>query len=208
MKTVNVEVTAPKFRNVSFRIEGSAPLVINHFSQKAQQQIHGAQEAGSTGKKNKGRTPKDFKKNYEQACYKNDGWYGIPAGAFRNAMVSACKLVGYTMTRAKLSVFIEADGFDEQDVTPLVRITKGEPQYFESYVRNETGVIDLRARPMWETGWEANVRVRYDADQFTLKDITNLMTRVGSQVGLCEGRPDSKRSCGMGWGLFNVKGDK
>ena len=108
------------------------------------------------------------------------------------------------MTLAKLSVFIEADGFDADDNTPLIKIIKGDPQYSESVVRNETGVIDLRARPLWKPGWEAQVKVRYDADQFTTNDIANLMLRVGCQVGIGEGRPDSKKSTGMGWGLFEV----
>jgi len=29
--------------------------------------------------------------------------------------------------------------------------------------------------------------------------------RVGQQVGICEGRPDSKNSAGMGWGLFTLE---
>ena len=84
-----------------------------------------------------------------------EGWDGIPATAFRNAMVSACRVAGFPMTRAKLSVFIEAAGYDRETFDPLVRITKGSPRYHEAPVRNSTGVVDLRARPLWEDGWEA-----------------------------------------------------
>ena len=87
---------------------------------------------------------------------------------------------------------------------PLVKITKGEPEYIEHYARNETGVIDLRARALFKAGWEAEVKIRFDADQFTSKDVANLLARVGLQVGVGEGRPDSKKSCGMGWGLFEI----
>jgi hypothetical protein len=31
------------------------------------------------------------------------------------------------------------------------------------------------------------------------------MHRVGAQVGIGEGRPDSKNSTGMGWGTFEIK---
>jgi hypothetical protein len=31
------------------------------------------------------------------------------------------------------------------------------------------------------------------------------MARVGLQVGIGEGRPDSKNSAGMGWGLFTIE---
>jgi hypothetical protein len=39
---------------------------------------------------------------------------------------------------------------------------------------------------------------------FSLDDISNLLMRVGLQVGLGEGRPDSKKSAGMGWGTFEI----
>ena len=92
--------------------------------------------------------------------------------------------------------------------TPLVEITKGEPQYFETYVRLATGVCDLRARPMWAPGWEAIVRVRFDADMFKLEDVANLIMRVGQQVGIGEGRPDSPNSTGQGFGLFDLVGQE
>lgn len=62
------------------------------------------------------------------------------------------------MTIAKMTVFCQADGYDAVDHTPLVRITKGEPEYAEHPVRPETGGMDIRPRPMWAPGWEAVVR--------------------------------------------------
>ena len=110
------------------------------------------------------------------------------------------------MTRAKLAVFCEPDGFDREDGTPLVKFTKGKPKYSEMPVRlKKSGSMDIRPRPLWSPGWELTVRIKYDADQFTLNDIANLLLRVGVQVGIGEGRPDSKDSCGMGWGLFRFK---
>jgi hypothetical protein len=117
-------------------------------------------------------------------------------------MISACRVVGFKMTHAKLSVFVEPDGFDADDGTPLVRIY-GEPMVHEGLVRNATGVADVRWRPMWRQ-WHAFVRVVYDADQFTLEDVSNLLARAGMQVGIGEGRPDSKMSAGMGWGTFRI----
>lgn len=206
-KKAGVNIPPPNFEWMDVGIRGDAPYVQNRFSAKARTQMHDTQAAGSTAKgKAKVREAKDFKACYEGAKHKSaDGWCGIPASSFRNAMISACRIVGFTMTRAKLAVFVEADGFCSEDGTPLVKITKGKPKYFETPVRNETGVVDLRARPMWEPGWEASVRIRYDADMFTSDDVMNLMHRVGAQVGLGEGRPDSKKSCGMGWGTFALR---
>jgi hypothetical protein len=203
-----VTIQAPNFQTISFTIIGNAQYVQNKFSQKARQQMKEKQEAGSTGKKGKQREAKDFQLLYEQSLHRSqEGWCGIPAPSFRNALISACKIVGFHMTKAKLSLFTMADGFDLDDGTPLVKITKGEPHYFESLVRLETGVADIRPRGAWFPGWEAEVRMRFDADQFTPNDVLNLMTRVGLQVGIGEGRPDSKSSNGMGWGTFDVSTD-
>jgi hypothetical protein len=200
-----VTIQAPNIQEAIFRIRGTAPYVQNKFSAKAREQMHATQEKGHVAKKGARREAKDFQLMYEQALHKGpDGWYGIPAPAFRNGLISACRLVGFVMTRAKLSLFIKPDGFDEDDMSPLVRIIKGEPKYFESAVRLESGVIDLHARPMWDAGWEADVKINFDADQFALQDVANLLTRVGLQVGVGEGRPDSKKSAGLGWGTFEI----
>jgi len=200
-----VVIRAPDIRAVEVRIRGTSPYVQNRFSAKAQEMMREKQEAGSTSKKGSARTPKDFKALYEGAMHKStEGWHGIPAPAFRNALISACRLAGFAMTRAKLSVFVDADGYDVVDGTPLVKITKGTPKYSELPARNETGVVDIRPRPMWEPGWEATVRIKYDSEQFTLEDVVNLMLRAGQQVGIGEGRHDSPRSCGMGWGCFDI----
>jgi len=203
-----VVVTPPKLRELRFPIAGIAPYVQHKFSAKAKAMMRAKQEAGSTGKKGKQREAKDFDAAYKGAMHiSEEGWHGIPASAFRAAMISACRLIGFRMTLAKLCVSVIADGFDADDNTPLVKITKGEPHYNELHVRLETGVADIRPRPMWNPGWEAVVRIMFDADQFTPTDVTNLLARVGLQVGIGEGRPDSKKSAGMGWGLFKIVGE-
>ena len=59
-------------------------------------------------------------------------------------------------------------------------------------------------RPMWREGWTAVLRIRFDADILSPADVANLIMRVGEQVGIGEGRPDSKMSCGVGWGTFEI----
>jgi len=199
-----VSIAPPNFQTAVFKIRGTAPYVQNKFSQKAREMMRETQEGGSTNRKGKKKEAKNFQETYEQAKHiSHDGWCGIPAPSFRNAMISACRIVGFKMTHAKLSVFVEPDGFDSDDGTPLVKIIEGEPRVHEGRVVVGMGVADIRWRPMWET-WAAIVRIRFDADQFTLEDVSNLLSRVGMQVGIGEGRPDSKTSAGMGWGTFEI----
>lgn len=205
--TKALEIKAPRFEIIELRIEGTAPLVQHKFSAKARNQIIATQQAGSQAKGKKVREPKDFDAVYEGAKHiSTEGWCGIPAGAFRNAMISACRTVGYKMTHAKLAAFVLADGYEADDGTPLIRI-HGEPERHTTYARNDNGSVDIRVRPMWKA-WHAIVRVRYDGDMFTAADVANLMMRVGMQVGIGEGRPDSKNSAGMGWGLFEIANEE
>ena len=207
IKQTEVTIKAPNFKTAVFNIIGKTPLVMNKFSQKAREQMKTKQEAGTQTKKGKAREPKDFNACYEGAFHKSaEGWVGMPSAAFRKAMISACRLVGFKMTISKLALFIEADGIDKDEGVPLVRI-EGNPRPLEMAVRNETGVADIRIRPLFEK-WSTVLQVRFDADIFTETDIANLLMRAGLQVGIGEGRPDSKRSAGMGWGTFELGGPK
>jgi hypothetical protein len=196
-------ITRPNIRVYKIPIVGTAPLVMNRFNGRTRQLIKETQQAGSQAKSKRKRDPKDFDALYEGAIHRStEGWYGFPAAGFRAAMIDACRLVGFKMTVGKLAIFVRADGWEE-DGTALVRI-EGEPHYFESVVRNESGVIDIRARPKFAPGWGATVQVEADGDQFSMADVANLLSRAGAQCGIGEGRHNSKNSFGQGWGTFAI----
>jgi hypothetical protein len=207
-KNVGVTIKAPAFQTAVFELIGTAPLVIHRFSAKTKLQMKQKMETGKSASSKKDRTAKDTDELYDEAKYvSKEGWEGFHAAAMRNAMISACRLVSFKMTLAKLSVFIEADGWDkEEPQIPLVKII-GKSEKLESIANVETGQPYVCVRAIYHN-WRANVKIRWDADQFTIQDISNLVSRVGMQVGLCEGRPDSKNSAGMGWGLFKLGGSE
>lgn len=201
-----ITITPPNLQTLGLRIVGVAPYMQAKFSEKTRQAMMAKQAAGSVAKKGTKRDARDFNADFQAAQHRaSDGWAGIPAAALRNACIDACRMVGFQMTRAKMSVFVEPDGFDVADGTPLVRLDAGEPERSDMATRNATGVVDIRVRPMWRE-WAANVRLTFDADQFTAEDVTNLLARAGLQVGIGEGRPFSKSSAGLGFGLFRVEG--
>lgn len=197
-----ITIKAPNFETLAIKIRGTAPFCQARFSKKAELM---ANMQDTTKKSKKDRVARDYDKDMRDSLHiSTDGWYGIPASSFRNASIDACRMVGYAMTRAKMSVFIEADGFDVHEGQPLVRLIAGEPERSDMPVHNTSGGIDIRCRPMWRE-WAAVVRVRFDADQFKRSDIVNLIARAGMQVGIGEGRPFSKKSAGMGFGMFDIE---
>jgi hypothetical protein len=179
---------------------------MNKMSSLNRQKMMDAQMKGSQNKKGVKREPKDFDAVYKGAMHISEkgGWYGIPASALRTGMVDGCRLVGFRMTIAKLSVFVEADGFDIDDGQPLVKLTVGKPVRKDHAVKLANGSTDILARPFFFP-WEAQPTLTWDADQFSAADVVNLLARVGGQVGVGAGRPNSKNSTGMGWGTFRVK---
>lgn len=203
IKTEQVQISAPDFGIIEAIIVGTAPLVIERFSKKAE--LMAKMQQGTVAKSKIVRPPRDYERDAEEARYRHpDGWEGANAAAFRAGMISACRLVGFKMTLAKLSVFIEADGFDKIDGLPLVRIY-GDSVAFQAHTRNATGVVDVRSRPQYRD-WACKLRVKFDQSQFSTNDVFNLISRVGVQVGIGAGRPDSKSSAGCGWGTFRLAG--
>lgn len=207
-QTQSVQITPPNIQTAIFTIEGTAPLVIHRFSAKAKNGMLDTMKAGSTARKGKKREPLDVENTFNDARYISpEGWDGFNVAAVRAAIISACRLVGFKMTIAKLSVFVEADGRDKiEPEFGLIRIY-GKARCLESIARVETGSAYVTIRPCYDE-WKAKIRIRFDGDQFTIQDVSNLLSRVGAQVGLGEGRPDSKNSTGMGWGTFRIVNDE
>lgn len=200
-----VLIREPKLKVAEFTIQGTAPLVVHRFAAKIKQQMKQKMEEGKSASSKKNREAKSTDTSFQEARYiSKEGWDGFHAGAVRNALISACRLVNYKMTLAKLSVFVLQDGWDkEEPQIPLIRILNAKAQKQEDMGRVANGQPYVTVRAAYHN-WSAKVRIRFDEDQFSLDDISNLLMRVGMQVGLGEGRPDSKNSCGMGWGTFEL----
>lgn len=196
-------ISAPNFRLLRLQIIGTAPFLQNAFSEKALRKLMDTMQAGSTSKKGGPRDKRDFEADYLAARHiSEEGWSGVPASSFRNASVDACRAAGFQMTHARMAIFVKPDGIDKLDGQPLVRIN-GDYERSIMAVRNASGVVDLRARPLWRK-WDIDLVVDFDADMFSALDVVNLLNRAGRQVGIGEGRPFSKKSNGMGFGTFRI----
>jgi len=208
VEQAEIVIKAPNFKVLECTIVGTAPFVSNNFAQEAIDQMKADMEAGAKSKQARGkREPKDFEAGYRGSLHvAEDGWFGLSAGALRAALIRACSMCGVEMTKAKQCFFVLADGYEKVRGVPLVKITKGKPERFDAYVRNANGSPDIRARARWAAGWEAKLRVRYDADMFGQDMVANLIQRAGISVGIGAGRPFSTMSAGCGWGTFEIQG--
>ena len=204
-KEETLTISPPRFRTIEVTLVGTAPLMQARFSAKAMQAMKSKMELGSQAKKGGKREARDFDEDFRQAMHvSSDGWIGVPAAAIRNACIDACRMCGFKMTHAKMSVFVECDGLDKVDGMPLVKLDAPDPERVDMATRNATGVADIRVRPMWRQ-WKLPIRVRFDEDQFGAQDVVNLLARAGEQVGIGEGRPFSKSSNGIGFGTFRIE---
>lgn len=205
----SIVIERAQITRVELPVVGTAPLVINKFSAKAKAQIMATMATPAAAKKAKtARPPRDYDADFKGAQHVSvAGWCGFSAGAIRSAMVDACRSAGVPMTRAKQAVFIVADGYDVEDGVGLVRILSAKPpERTDLPVRNDNGSIDIRVRPMWRE-WSAVITVEFDASIIDASSVAALLDRAGRQVGVGEGRPYSKDSCGMGWGTFRLVAD-
>jgi len=205
-QTKEVEVKAtikpPSMAVLEIAIRGIEPLVIARFSKKGE--LMAKMSEGGAAKNKKERKARDYDQEAQEAKHiAVEGWEGIAASAFRAGLISVCRLVNFKMTMAKMAIFVVSDGYDREEQTPLVRIYGPGATTYTAHTRNSTGVVDVRSRPMY-TKWGCVLRVRFDQDQFSAQDVLNLIARVGLQNGIGEGRPNSKVSAGLGYGLFQV----
>jgi len=206
---VSVTVQPINMAEIRLKIRGLSPLVMNAFSEKATRQMMEQMSTPQAKKKAKSeRKPRDYEAEHLGAHhFATEGWVGIPCNGFRACAIESCRLAGVMMTRAKQALFMVADGWDRVDGQGLVKLDDmGEPpEKTIMHVRLESGVVSLACRPMWRK-WQATITVRYDADWISVENVINLFNRGGQQVGLCEGRPGSPNSYGMGWGTFAIVG--
>lgn len=183
-----------KLTVVEVPIDGVTPLIVHQWSEKAKQQMLDKQMK----KANKAKEAKDPEQCYHDSLYiSTEGWYGVPVGGLKAALVGACRFVdGLPMTIAKRGFFVLADGRSTRG-QDLIRIN-GEPNMREDMVRLDTGVADIRYRGEFKV-WSASVRIQFVASMFTEEQVVNLLEIAGVVEGMCEHRPSSPK---------NATGDK
>lgn len=176
-------------------IRGLSPLIMHAWSEKALQMMREKQAGNRSRKKLDPKVPED---EAEAATYRlPDGRPGMPATAFKSAIVGASRLYdGLTLVETKQLLFVEGEGPDQ-----LVAIEG------DSYIREDTprigmGTTDLRYRPCFPE-WSADLRVTFVPQRIDLESILNLVNAAGLG-GVGEWRPSAPKSLTGTFGRFEV----
>ena len=202
MATTVAETDAPsvslnRLQRVVFEIpvQGTSPLIVNRWSEKAKAMMLEAQQVKARPK----REPKDPVANFEASRYRfEDGRDGFPATAFKAAIVHAARLFdGITQVQLKQTIIVIGEGNDQ-----LVPLNYGEITMREDTPRNASGVADLRYRAQYWP-WSAVLQVRTIGGQFDHGSILSLVDAAGIG-GVGEWRPTAPKSATGTFGTFEV----
>lgn len=190
-----IVIPAVEWVTVNVTLRGTAPLIVNNFDTKSQQQMEDAQKGKASNK----RPPKDPDECYERARLRDQkGRDCVSALWIKCACVDSARYVhGVKMTELRGALFIEGE---------LLPLKFKSVRQRRDTVRNANGVADLRYRPEY-TDWSVDVAVKYRPDMLTPESVMNLLNNAGQSIGLCERRPAQN---GDHYGTFevdpNVKG--
>lgn len=192
-----VKIPPIELKKARITLQGTSPLLVNKFSEKAKREIEEKQQ--KTAKRAK--SARDPKGEFLASLYTlpgKKGSYGVPIGGVKKAAVSACRFIdGLKMTQVKGSFHIV------QMPGGLVPIKGSKPVMDEQICRvgpfgNKVAMPRYRAR---FDKWELTFDVLYNPHMISPSQMLNLYENAGFAVGLCEYRPEKDGSFGM----FQVK---
>ena len=152
---------------------------------------------------------RDPEKEFRESLYVvTRGIYGVPASGFASAMVSACRFLDdLPMTHARSLFYIRGEGPRGGLVRVLdVKGRPAKPEMDEDFVRvpPRTGTM----MPCWRARfdeWQCQLSFMInDTRLISVEAMVNLLDRAGTQIGICEGRPEKT---GFRYqGMFEVSG--
>lgn len=188
---------------LSVPIIGTAPLIVNNWSEKARKQMLDNMQ----GKKN----PKEVKNpqaEYEATLYriykepsrartvKSVETYGFPVIAFKAATVSAARFFDKSISMTALRQFLFFKGIlTKADHQELVEI-KGSPEMREDSVKVGVSGHDLRYRAQFWP-WSAVLTVTYVKNSIDKDSVVSLIDAGGLGVGVGEWRPERRGAFGL-----------
>ena len=177
-------------------IVGTAPLIVQRWSEKAKQMMLAAQQSNVRTKKE----PKDTFALFQASRYLlDDGRDAFPAAGFAAATRGAARnFDGVTLVQLRTALFVVGEG--DNQLVPLD--IDGEPTMREDTPRNANGVADLRYRAQYWP-WRATLHVRFLPSVISPESVIALVD-AGGMGGVGEWRPSSPKSLTGSFGTYEV----
>ncbi len=199
--TTKIEISRIESETVIVPLIGTAPLIMNRFSEKAKRQMIDAQTGRRSPKQNR-----DPEAEYQAALYRlKDGRFGFPTVGFKHATISAARFYGKNVRMSELKQVLFMHGeTSEEEPQALVPIT-GEPRMREDVIRlaGPSASADLRYRPEFPE-WSAELTITYVRSSLSRDSLLSLID-AGGLGGVGEWRPTSKRSIAGGtFGTYRI----
>lgn len=172
-------------RYLEVMIEGTSPLIVHAWSQKALKEILAKQRKHAKG----GREVREPEREYLDARYKDiEGDDAILAAAVKNAMVTSVSSVeGMTKVSARQSFFVT--GWPDKERPKIIFDKKVDGKLREDMVRlgGPSNPADLRFRPCYYD-WKCQLYIQFNALVISKEQVVNLLALAGFSVGLHEWR--------------------
>jgi hypothetical protein len=176
-------------RTALITVQGTAPLIMSRFDEKARQMMLDDQMQKTRVKK----APKNPEADFQRSMHRlPDGRVGFPAVGFKAATIGAARYFeGIAMTELRRALYFLGEGPDQ-----LVPLMCSEPKMREDPVRLGGTKADLRHRAQFDE-WKATLRIVYVPSMLTLESLAALVD-AGGMSGVGEWRPGKADSGSYG----------
>lgn len=172
---------------------GDSPLLSHAFSERAIDEMLSKRMKIDLKTVRKPTNPEEEFKS--SLYYTHKGECGIPAVAFKEAMVGACRLVdGLSMQKARSLFFVLGD---------ILKIYGSAPRMRRDIVRLNGKSADVRFRGEY-TKWAVKLAIKSHAGGLSTTQLLGLLQLAGYTCGVGDWRPEKGGSMGM----FHVGSDQ
>lgn len=191
---IEIKLEPIRVETLTLKIIGKTPLVMDRFPDSAQDQILAKQTGVAKSAKKKSR---DTKAEIKDAIHvTSTGKIGFPAAAFKFGMMESTSFVGDKFFSKKL-VSGSVKIINAVDGLIPIKYKK------QSVLRHNIG-HNIKFSPQFE-GWEAELKIQFDANNISPHDIVTLCNYAGFYIGVGAWRPKCAKGGSGEFGMYEVK---
>jgi hypothetical protein len=193
-KSIQVSIPEIQIKLASLRIEGTSPLIVHKFSEKARKEIlDKCMQKAKAGKEPKNPVMEFMQslhwltpmpEEYSEAAFESaraaGAKFGFPATGVKQSAVSAAYRAGITKDKVSTYGAFHIIGGE------LIEI-QGSPVMREDYAVINNGAPEIRYRAEF-TDWAMSFDIQYNAALFSIEQIATFFNFGGFAVGIGDWR--------------------